>query len=149
LDTGRSVRYYRGRWAEEVPATGYFVARRPQRFGSAVWCFGRSSNGKPDRLLDLPFDMSTRPWDDAWRLQAALDALSGSPQLYEVSSEPDGMATVAFFSPVPSWAQRRWEVTGKYSRPRGALFSYTFTAEQLAEELRVAVECLWMRAAAK
>ncbi|MCA1602260.1 MAG: hypothetical protein LC776_11660 [Acidobacteria bacterium] len=55
LHPSRPVRYYRGRWMELTNQTGCFVARRPQAYGAALWCFVEVEEGQPVRFIDLPF----------------------------------------------------------------------------------------------
>ena len=75
------VRYYKGRWREPIASDGIFVARRPQAYGAPVWCAVELADGVPQAVLDLPIDSSIAPgWDDARKLQAALDAERGSPR---------------------------------------------------------------------
>ena len=76
---GAKVTYYRGRWRSLKPAdSGLFVARRPQAYGADLWCVVLVAGGAPVRLLDLPADDPAAPGhDEAWRVQAALDAAAG------------------------------------------------------------------------
>jgi hypothetical protein len=148
IDTSAPVTYYRGRWRPVASGDdGYYVGRRPQAFGADLWCFAAISGGHPVRLIDLPLGMSLAPAaDEAWRLQAALDALADHPQRVRVR---DGAGTpgLDFFSPLPSWAQRHLDVAGKpLLRSAGALFSYAVPREDVHEELRFLRDMLWMTA---
>jgi hypothetical protein len=148
LDPSAPVRFYRGRWRTPKKADdGVFVARRPQAFGADLWCFADVSAGAVTRLIDLPVTVSVAPaWDEAWRLQAALDAEAGHPQLFRVSglAQTDA-ALLDLFSPLPSWAQRRLDAIGKpLLRSRGALLSYRIPRDELDEELQFLVNMLWM-----
>ena len=55
LDTRADVRFYRGRWREpEKRDAGRFLARRPQAFGAALWCWSEITDGELTGLIDLP-----------------------------------------------------------------------------------------------
>ena len=49
-----------------------------------------------------------------------------------------------FFSPVPAWAQRRWDAVGEPTTNQGCLFAYRLAGSELAEELRFARGTLWL-----
>lgn len=149
--TTRST-YYRGRW--RTPATGDtgdFVGRRPQAYGADLWCFVRLMDGAPERMLDLPVDNVPLPArDDAWRLQAAIDALRGTPLDYRIriipGSEP-AEEIVDLFSPLPSWAERYLGLIGlPVEKSRGALFSYRLPASAREGLESVLIGTLWMNA---
>jgi hypothetical protein len=81
LDTSTANTYYWGRWREPGPEhTGNFIARRGRRFGADLWAYVALDRGRPLRLLDFPALSPDRGCDEAWRLQAALDAAAGDPQ---------------------------------------------------------------------
>jgi len=148
IDPTSPVTYYRGRWRTPTKKdNGTVVARRPQAFGADLWCFADLSGGEVRRLLDFPLTLSLTPAaDEAWRVQAALDALAGHPQQIRVraSHEPDRVV-VDLLSPLPSWAQRRLDVIGTpILRSHGALFSYSLPAEEVEEEVRFLNEMLWL-----
>lgn len=149
---GSSIRprYYRSRWrAPATGDTGDFIGRRPQAYGADRWCVVRLVEGVPKQLLDLPLDSAVTPGrDDAWRLQAAIDAECGVPPSYGVGpASGSALATrvVDFYSPVPGWAQRYLELVGlPVERSKGALFSYRVPASALAGLQTVLTETLWM-----
>ncbi|MEU6410327.1 hypothetical protein [Microbispora sp. NPDC046933] len=150
IDPETSVRYYRARW--RLPAegdSGDFVARRPQAYGADLWCLVRVKNGVPSALVDLPVDDPAAPGcDEAWRLQAAIDAVAGRPQLLRLRSdaEGDGSRVLDLFGPVPGWAQRYLELAGApVSRARGALISYRVPMSAIVELLAFFADMLWMR----
>ena len=144
LDPRRSVRYYKGRWVEPKNQTGRFVSRRAQAYGADLWCYVDVQEGRPQRLLDLPLGRSKAcGCDEAWRLQAAVDAVRGEPQRFRVRQCPEG-ARVDFFSPVPMWARRRWDCFGEPVRSTGCLFSYRFSMNEVEEEMRFAQQSLWL-----
>lgn len=153
IDPTARVSYYKGRWrpARRTDA-GRFVARRPQAYGAELWCVVDIAGGEVMRLIDMPVLSPLAPGaDEAWRLQAALDAIAGQPQRVRVySGTRDGWCRLDFFSPVPSWVQRRLDVVGRPSmRSRGALFSYALPTVEVQEELRFLEEMLWMSADAQ
>jgi hypothetical protein len=145
LDSSKPVRYYRGRWVETKSQTGQFVARRPQAYGADLWCYVEMSNGEPIKFVDLPCGPSrVRGCDEAWRIQLAKDAQHGNPQVFRVRSGPGASRIIDFFSPVPMWAQRRWDALGEPIPSAGCLFSYRFSEEEVAEEINFASEMLWL-----
>lgn len=145
LDPGRSVGYYRGRWVSAASQSGRFVARRSQAYGADLWCYIELRDGNAERLVDLPID--SRRWrgcDEAWRLQMAIDAHRGKPQHFKVVRGPAASRVVQFFSPVPMWAQRRWDAVAEPVPSSGCLFAYRMRESEFAEELRFAQEDLWL-----
>ncbi|MGH3493756.1 MAG: hypothetical protein ACRDQ1_11025, partial [Sciscionella sp.] len=129
LDPAAPVQYYRGRWrAPKSGDSGMFLARRPQAYGADLWCVARLDDGRFVRLVDLPLFGSLLPAaDEAWELQAAIDAERGHRQRVRVRPTSDaGYAAIDFFSPLPSWAQRRLDLFGTpLLAGRGALFTYS------------------------
>jgi hypothetical protein len=145
LDHTTPVNYYRGRWTKLSRQTGRFVARRPQAYGAALWCYVEIEGGRPLRFLDLPLAGSrVRGCDEAWRLQMAIDALRGAPQEFVVRPGPPGTEILGLFSPVPMWAQRRWDAVGERAQDQGCLMAFRFTTEEIAEEMRFARDALWL-----
>ena len=149
LDPASSVTYYRGRWRSPVRTdTGDFVARRPQAYGADLWCYARVASGNIIKLVDVPVRGSLLPGaDEAWRLQAAIDKVSGHPQQVRMRAGPTGTTVLDFVSPVPSWAQRRLDILGTpLLHGQAALFSYSLPATEAAEELRFLADMLWITA---
>ncbi|MEV1203230.1 hypothetical protein [Microbispora rosea] len=149
IDPETSVRYYRGRWRPPAEGdSGDFVGRRPQAYGADLWCLVRVRNGVPSALVDLPVDDAAAPGcDEAWRLQAAIDAVAGRPQLLRLRStaEGDRSRVLDMFGPVPGWAQRYLELVGiPVSRARGALISYRVPMSAIVELLAFFADMLWM-----
>lgn len=145
IDPEKPVRYYRGRWVEKLKGSGRYVGRRPQAYGADLWCYVELENGRPSRFVDLPIQRSrVRGCDEAWYLQAAIDAVRGEPQRYRVRHEGEGSVILDFFSPVPMWARRRWDALGEPISEPGSLFSYCFMASEVEEEFRFAREHLWL-----
>ena len=145
LDSAKSVHYYRGRWAQPKAQSGRFVARRSQAYGADLWCYVEMSNGNPLRLLDFPVDASRwRGCDEAWRLQLAVDASRGVPQVYRLQPLPDGKTLLQLFSPVPMWAQRRWDAIGDPTPSAGCLFAYVFRTEDFDAEQQFLRDALWL-----
>ncbi len=148
LDTAARISYYRGRWRNPKSAdNGTFVARRPQAYGADLWCFARMTAGAVTQLIDLPVLGPLVPAaDEAWRLQAAIDAVAGHPQIARVrpGTNPD-TKVLDLFAPLPSWAQRRLDVAGTpIGRGRGALFSYNLPKGEVEEEVQFLADMLWM-----
>jgi len=84
LDPSRPMRYYLGRWTEPRNHDGRFVGRRPQLYGSDLWCYFEIEKGEVRKLVDLPL-FGTQDGEVVMkpvRLQAALDAQRGNPQRY-------------------------------------------------------------------
>ena len=147
LDSSQPVHYYRGRWTAPNTQSGRFVARRNQAYGADLWCYIEMSDGQPNRLIDLPLTGSQwRGCDEAWLLQMAIDAKQGHPQQFRVRRgyHPETW-DVQFFSPVPMWAQRRWDAIGEPVSSAGCLFAYKFSEQELEEELRLARDNLWLK----
>jgi hypothetical protein len=148
IDPVASVVYYSGRWRPlKHTDSGRFIARRPQAFGADLWCFADVERGAIVKLIDLPLDAPLAPAaDEAWRLQAAIDALAGTPQQVRVRVGTDGhLDIVDFFSPIPSWAQRRLDVVGTpLLRSKGALISYRVPEDEVAGEARFLEEMMWL-----
>lgn len=143
--------YYRGRWRPLEPAdSGLFVARRPQAYGADLWCVALVAGGTPIRLLDLPADDPAAPGhDEAWRVQAALDAAAGSPQVFRVGGTVGTGAnagrTVDFFFPLPRWGERYLQLAGMaVPKSRGALFSYRVHEDALPDLTGFLASMLWM-----
>jgi hypothetical protein len=150
IDSTRSVRYYKGRWREPLPSDqGIFVGRRPQAYGAPIWCAVEFADGVPQAVLDLPVDSSVAPgWDEARRLQAALDSERGAAQVFGV--RPTGQAGGDYifdcFGPLPSWAERYLDLTGlPIPKSRGALFSYRVPDGAESEARTFLSRSLWMQ----
>lgn len=147
LDGEQDVSYYRGRWrSPKHRDSGFYVARRARAFGAPLWCVVDLAEGEPVRLLDLPILQGlNRGCDEAWRLQAAIDADRGAPQIIRTDT-PSGadVSVVDFTAPLPSWLQRRWDlVATPLVRRRGALLSYRIPTVELDEELAFVKERMW------
>ena len=151
LDPERAPQFYTGRWTDLRKQTGTFVAKRKGIYGNTQWCFVRAVDGEVQHYLALPSRAGDgRACDEAWRLQAAIDADRGYPQVFRREDGRRDSALLQFFSPVPQWAQRRWDAIGErlVGRP-GCLFSYRFPATEVLEEERYLREHLWMHNAAE
>jgi hypothetical protein len=150
LDGARAADFYAGRWAEPAGRTGVFVARRGQRYGSELWCLVQLDNGAVRRFLDfVSIGDRVRPCDVAWRVQMAFDASAAKPQTASVRSVSGGVAILDFFSPLPSWAERRLTVSGtKVDRDR-CLLSYSLPSARLATDLEFLKNFLWLEQTAR
>jgi len=146
LDPLQPVRYYRGRWVEHTKNSGRFIGRRPQAYGADLWCYIELEKGVPQKFLDLPLPRSpVRGCDEAWRIQAAIDAKRTEPQVFRVRRGSVGWVVLDLFSPVPMWAQRKWDAVGEpLPRSAGSLFSYRFRQTEVEEELKFARDILWL-----
>ena len=145
LDPAKSVTHYRRRWEEAKTQTGRFVARRPQAYGNDVWCYVELAQGQVVKLLEFPTTNSRlRGCDEAWRLQLAIDAERGQPQLFKVRHETHS-SVVEFYSPLTMWATRRWNETGEPVTTTSGLFAYKFPAIEISEEIRFMQRELWLQ----
>ena len=145
LDPKSPVRYYRGRWTEARSQTGRFVARRSQAYGNKLWCYVQLRSGNPEKVIDFP--LSGNRWrgcDEAWHVQMAIDAQREVPQRFRVKPGPENTRVIQLFSPVPMWAQRRWDAVGEPIPAFGCLFAYRLTEAEFAEELEFVREALWL-----
>ncbi len=137
LDSERSVKYYRGRWVDALKQSGRFVARRKQAYGAPLWSYVQLTDGEPQALVDLPLTKSRwRGCDEAWHLQMAIDEKRGVPQRFVIRDEPDKKCLIAFFSPVPMWAERRWNTIGERVPSKRYLFAYRIPKDELLQELK-------------
>jgi hypothetical protein len=145
LDTGLPVAYYKGRWsALNSKHAGIFITRRPQRFGAKLWSLAEVSGGAVERFVDIhPKDSRFRACDEAWRLQAAFDAVAGHPQQVAVTIT-GSTATLSFFSPLPAWAERRLCTVGERIDSRGALFAFELPAASADAEAAWLADALWL-----
>ena len=147
IAAGSKVAFYQGRW-QEPKATdhGRFVARRPLRFGAGVWCYAELEGGMVVRVIDLPaLETWRRGADEAWRLLAAKDAVAGTPQLARVTESGADECRLDLYSPVPSWVQRRLDVTSKRApRFAGSLISYLVPVGQIEIERAFVAETMWV-----
>jgi hypothetical protein len=145
LDPDRPPHYYAGRW--RVPTAkdrGRFVARRPREYGADAWCYVELHGGQPRRLVDLPITEGlVRGCDEAWRLQAAIDALRGRPLVVRAEDASGDAATVRLNFPPPSWLQRRWDALGTPLIVPNALIAYRLPRLELSEELAFVQAMLW------
>lgn len=145
LDPLTNVDYYPARWVLPEGHTGVFLGRRPQAYGSDLWCYVELLDGKPRRFLDLPLPGSR--WsgsDEAWHLQAAIDSYNGRPQHYKIRDDADDFKILDLFSPIPSWAQRRWVMMGIPVPKQNCLMSFRFRSVEIEEEIKFAKEHLWL-----
>lgn len=147
LDPNSSPDHYRSRWkSADVSDSGVFVGRRQQRYGSDLWCLVELQSDRSVRLLDLPLDPSEglRGCDEAWRLQAAIDAVNGNPQVLQVRGTGRGNVRLGLPSPPPKWLQRRWDLLGLPVRVPWALFAYEFARAEVREEAAFVADYMWM-----
>lgn len=145
IDPAAPVTYYRGRWVQPKKQTGVFVGRRPQEFGSPIWCLVRLQDGRAEQLLDLPLHKSKlRGCDIAWHIQMAMDRENGMPQEYRVRKSEEH-AFLDFFSPLPLWAERNFMLLGRHADAVGCLLSYRLPLKELDAEEKFIQERLWLK----
>ena len=149
LDPTSPVTYYRGRWrAPTRRDSGSFVGQRPIQFGADQWCYFDLADGEVTRLVDLPtLDRLARGCDEAWRLQAAIDSVAGTPQLLRVRpGRSAGEVVFEFRSPIPSWGQRRLDALGQpLGRQPSSLFAYKLSDDLVDQELEFLEETMWLQ----
>jgi hypothetical protein len=147
IDPSQSVSYYKGRWTKLKKQTGRFIGRRSQTYGAQLWCYLEVSNGVVTRLLDFPlFETHWRAFDEAWHLLQAMDAASGHPQGFRVrKASQKGSAAMDLFSPVPTWATRKWDAVGLRTMPNSSLMSYIFPEKQIDAECTFAAQRMWLK----
>lgn len=138
--------FYIKRWRKAERQTGRFVARRPRAYGSPLWCFVDLQSGSPIHLLDFPTPGArSRGCDEAFYVQAAIDAMRNCPQFCTTTADNDGATIIRFFMPLPEWARRRLDIFGTpLDRSGGGLFSYILPAQEVAQELEFLRSRLWM-----
>ena len=148
LNPDTPVHFYRGRWITPGGLTGRFVGRRPQRYGAELWCYVELARGAPQRLVELPLaGTGERGCDEAWRLQAAIDADRGQRQ--QVALRPGretGTVILACYGPLPQWARRRLDLLGCAATVPGALFAYLLSETDSRNEARFLEELMWVTA---
>jgi hypothetical protein len=146
IDSRKSPNFYKGRWAEpDRMSHGLHVGRRPQRYGAPLWCLvDLSSDGVPERFLDLSTASGReRSCDIGWRVQMALDGALGIPQRVRVRTS-DRQSRLDFFSPIPSWAERKLAVVGNRTMAEHCLFSYVVPQEHTVEITDFLQSYLWV-----
>ncbi len=137
---------YRDRWKppEQQADLGIFIARRPQRYGADLWCLVDLLPNVSMRLLDLTStDKTLRACDIAWQLLIAMDVDSSSPQGFKQHTELE-QTRLLFYSPVPSWAERKLSLAGEYQPTPHCLFSYAFPTSAVAAQKAFLRESLWL-----
>jgi hypothetical protein len=146
LDTASSPTFYKGRWGSpDRKHSGMYVARRPQRYGAPLWCLAELENGSLRRFKDLSARGDRlRPFDIAWRIQAALDAVAGNPQHFDSSMRDAPTVSLRFYSPVPSWCERHLSIAGQKKTAARCLFYFEIPTAQLDTEAGFLQEALWM-----
>lgn len=145
LDTAAPSTFYKGRWKPlNDKHAGIFVARRPQRYGASLWCLVDVRAGVVQRFIDIHSkDARIRDCDEAWRIQAALDAVASAPQRLVVSPAGE-KATLSFTSPLPAWAVRRLNLIGERVAPPRALLGFELPIHNKDDEVRWLQQMLWL-----
>lgn len=143
LDCSRDPLMYRARWCDPGSQTGSYVARRPRTYGADVWCYVRLREGRLERLVDFPDVGSVwRGCDEAWHFQMAVDFVRGHPQRYRETNGLEDTVVLEFYSPIPSWAERRWSLIGE--REKDKFIAYKIKRARLPAEYQFMREFLWL-----
>jgi hypothetical protein len=145
LDTRRPPDFYSGRWVETYSTlNGLHIGRRAQRYGAPLWCLVDLAAGVPRRFLDLASRRDReRTCDLAWRIQMALDADAGTPQRVRLR-QADDQVVLDFFSPLPSWAERKLAVVGERTARHRSLLSYLIPQPEVDETIKFVKDYLWI-----
>lgn len=150
LGPAGSGHFYKGRWRDPTDAdNGIFIGRRPQAYGAPIWCAVDLASGIPQAVLDLPVDSTVAPgWDEARRIQAALDVERGEPHVYRVrTGDRPGGTFFDFFAPLPSWAERYLAISGwPAAKGSKSLFSYCVPDAAADDAQQFLSSSLWMTA---
>ena len=143
LDSNERTRFYPDRWVSAKTQSGRFVGRRPQPYGNNLWCYVELDRGQATKLIDLPLGKD-RGCDEGWRLQQAIDKTQGRPQKITVKKVSNEESIIEFFSPIPRWAKRRFDIMGRLVDSPGGLFSYAFSGNEVEEEVNFVHQLLWL-----
>lgn len=149
IDPSRPMHFYKGRWDEPAEKhSGIFTGRRPQAYGAPIWCAIEMAGGVPQSVLDLPVDSNIAPgWDEARRIQAALDAENGTPQSIRLRRDgsPAGGTFFDFFAPLPTWAERYLATSGwRAQKGSNSLLTYCLPAGAVDDAEQFLSRSLWM-----
>ena len=136
--------YHQG-WMPLDKQTGHYIARRPQAYGSAIWCFIEIIRGRVNAIIDFPIKGTRlRGCDIAWRLQHAIDANINQPLNYYVEKLEDKIQ-FNFKIPIPLWAQQRLILMGELVHPsRGYVIAFQIPESESATEEKFLQEQLWL-----
>jgi hypothetical protein len=141
---GTNVNYYKGRWFTPSNQVGTYIGRRPQEFGSPIWCIVELNGVISEKLLDLPLKgYRWRACDAAWHIQMAIDALNGSPQRYSKFDVGEGVR-YEFYSPIPLWIQRRLMILGCETTPKNGLLAFVIPYAEADQEEANLKNTLWL-----
>ena len=147
LDSSRSTANYSERWRNPEPSDdGIFIGRRAAEYGARTWSVCVLEGGRLAKFIDLPVTTGIeRGRDEAWRLQAAIDAVRGRPQ-HTIGREQDSTHTsLDFLGPVPSFMSRYLETVGEnLPHSPGALFSYLVASADVDSITEFTQATLWM-----
>lgn len=146
IDSSASVLFYKGRWTKpKASHSGIFIGRRPQEFRAPIWGLALLKDGQSIRFLDLPKKHRSR-WlgsDEAWLIQMALDSERSTPQRFRMIQK-ENEVQFDFFSPLPSWAQRRLMILGRSVLPQKCLMSFVLASDQAETEEQFLRKRLWL-----
>lgn len=135
----------RRRWKSPEGLSGIFIARREVAWGARRWCAVRLEDGHVISLIDMPHRRGAwRGCDEAWYLQAALDAARGHPSYLHVL-ERENLIELAIDIPIPQWIEHRLLKVGERIDPRGRqLLAFAVAVEEATEETTFLQEQLWL-----
>mgnify|MGYP001227280155 CR=1 FL=1 len=137
FDSGRPSGKYRSRWREPTRRdTGKYVARRPQAFSAAGWCYVAVESGQVRLAIDLPLlDPWAHGWDEAWRLLAAIDKKHGHPPVVRATYQDSGEYLLKISTPPPVWAKRRLALVGRVIPPETGWPSWCLGQDDVEQEI--------------
>lgn len=136
--------YHQG-WRPLENQNGYYIARRPQAYGSPIWCFIEACQGRVNRIIDLPVKGGRlRGCDIAWRIQHAIDAHKNQALDYNIE-KLENKLQLNFKIPIPLWAQQRLILLGELVVPsRGYILAFQVPESESATEEKFLQEYLWL-----
>lgn len=143
---GGNVTYYKGRWrAIKTADKGRYIGRIPQPYGSPAWAYLDIKDGRVLRSRFFPTPGSRyRAFEEAWRLQSAIDSVGGNPQKISAKRISETETEINIFSPIPSWLDRRWVLLADKGRGKGSFATYKFSTTDVDEEIEFAKIMFWL-----
>ena len=143
---GENVKYYKGRW-RGIKATdkGRFLGRISQPYGSPAWAYLEIEGGRVMRSRFFATPGSRyRAFEEAWRLQSAIDSVGGNPQQISTKKISETETAISIYSPLPSWLDRRWILLADKGKELGSLATYRFNTDDVDEEVEFAQKMFWV-----
>jgi len=139
--------FYPKRWTENINRLqGRYVARRPLKYGSYIWCLAEIEKGAINKFVDLPIiDRKWSGYDEGRRIILANDYINNRPAKCKISYNINGNIRIDFYQPIPSWGIRRLEISGEITKSEGALFTYIVTQKQIKDVEFFIKNKLWFK----